>query len=166
MRNKDTAFTVLYSLTLSIKYKTLVSLMCNAERNYLSWWAYRPNRNDLPRNAVGEMMPVLLATTIAIPVSRKGNEKSIACDLSKFILRDVITISAWWLMRAATNPFQRPFCGNISNSQSILWRISDQATFFILDKKMFTRVPDYQCYLKLSDIHIHLTLRYAFNMYL
>jgi hypothetical protein len=68
--------------------------------------------SDLPKNAVGEMIPVLLATTIAIPVSRKGNEKSIACDLSKLILSDVITISAWWLTRAATNPFQRPFCGH------------------------------------------------------
>jgi len=70
------------------------------------------SRNDLPRNAVGEMMPVLLATTIAIPVSRNGKEKSIACDLSKLILRDVITISAWWLRRAATRPFHRPFCGH------------------------------------------------------
>ena len=72
------------------------------------------HRNDLPRNAVGEMMPVLLATTIAIPVSRNGNEKSIACDLSKLILRDVITMSAWWLRRAATRPFHRPFCRHMN----------------------------------------------------
>jgi hypothetical protein len=33
----------------------------------------------LPRNAVGEMMPVLLATKIAMPVSMKGIVKSATC---------------------------------------------------------------------------------------
>ena len=63
-----------------------------------------------PRKAVGDIIPVLLATTIAIPVSKKGSEKSMACARSKLIFNDVITRSALWLIRAATRPFQRPFC--------------------------------------------------------
>jgi hypothetical protein len=97
-------------------------------------------RNDLPRNAVGEMMPVLLATTIAIPVSRNGNEKSIACDLSKLILRDVITMSAWWLTRAATKPFQRPFCGH-KNIIMMLICGSDRRLGVSSDVKISTTLP-------------------------
>ena len=38
-----------------------------------------------PRNAVGDMMPVLLATTIAIPDSRNGAVKSTADSRSELI---------------------------------------------------------------------------------
>jgi hypothetical protein len=97
-------------------------------------------RNDLPRNAVGEIMPVLLATTIAIPVSRNGNEKSIASDLSELILRDVITMSAWWLSRAATRPFHRPFCGH-RNVIRMLNCGSDRRLVVSSDIETSTAVP-------------------------
>lgn len=93
--------------------------------------------NDSPRNAVGEIMPVLFATTIAIPVSRNGNEKSIACDLSKLILRDVITMSAWWLTRAATRPFHRPFCGHKNGTVAFICDSSGQLFGFVSDMQTF-----------------------------
>ena len=41
----------------------------------------------IPRNAVGEIIPVLLATTIAIPDSRNGTVKSTSLSLSELIWR-------------------------------------------------------------------------------
>ena len=43
------------------------------------------------KKAVGEMMPVLLATTIATPVSIKGTLKSTTASLSELIISDVST---------------------------------------------------------------------------
>ena len=45
------------------------------------------------RNAVGEMIPVRLATSIVIPVSRKGTEKSITFSLPELIFSEVMTRS-------------------------------------------------------------------------
>lgn len=43
------------------------------------------------RNAVGDMMPVRFATTIATPVSMKGTLKSTTDSRSEFIINDVRT---------------------------------------------------------------------------
>lgn len=67
-------------------------------------------QQDSPRKAVGEMMPVRLATTIAMPVSRKGTVKSSTSSLSELILMDVIIISAFPLMMAPGKPVHFPFC--------------------------------------------------------
>ena len=64
---------------------------------------------DAPRKAVGEMMPVLLATSIAIPVSMNGMVKSAAYSRSALIVKEVITISTRRLAKAPINPFHRPF---------------------------------------------------------
>ena len=47
----------------------------------------------LPKNAVGEMIPVRFATRIVVPNSRNGDVKSTAASLSAFTLRDVSTMS-------------------------------------------------------------------------
>ena len=47
------------------------------------------------RKAVGEMMPVRLATRMVIPVSRKGTEKSITLSRAELIFSDVITRSVY-----------------------------------------------------------------------
>lgn len=43
------------------------------------------------RKAVGDMMPVRFATTIATPVSIKGTLKSTTASRSEFIINDVNT---------------------------------------------------------------------------
>lgn len=48
----------------------------------------------IPKNAFGEMIPVRLATAIAIPVSKNGTVKSTNACRSEFILIEVTTISA------------------------------------------------------------------------
>ena len=63
----------------------------------------------LPKNAVGEIIPVLLATTMEVPLSRNGAVKSTTASLSAFILREVRTISNFLAMSAAINPFHFPF---------------------------------------------------------
>ncbi|MCP6116965.1 hypothetical protein NL387_27130, partial [Klebsiella pneumoniae] len=45
------------------------------------------------KKAVGEIMPVRLATTIATPVSINGTLKSTTASRSEFIIKDVKTIS-------------------------------------------------------------------------
>ena len=47
----------------------------------------------LPKNAVGEIMPVRFATTIDVPDSRNGAVKSTTDSLSALIFREVRTIS-------------------------------------------------------------------------
>jgi hypothetical protein len=55
------------------------------------------------------------------------------------ILSDVMTISARWLMRAATNPFQRPFCEHTvkstCSSERVLRHGSHQ-TFLMWSEKL------------------------------
>jgi len=65
--------------------------------------------NYSPKNAVGDIMPVLLATRIAIPVSMKGTVKSTTASLSELIISDVITISVFRLTSSAIRPFHFPF---------------------------------------------------------
>lgn len=55
-------------------------------------------------------MPVFFATTIVMPVSRKGTVKSTYACLSELILIEVTTISARELSNSATKPFHVPFC--------------------------------------------------------
>lgn len=43
------------------------------------------------RKAVGDMMPVRLATTMATPVSMKGTLKSTTASLSELMISDVST---------------------------------------------------------------------------
>lgn len=63
----------------------------------------------LPRNAVGEIIPVLLATIMAIPVSKKGTVKSTTASLSEFIISDVMTMSVFLFTKSAIRPFHLPF---------------------------------------------------------
>ena len=92
------------------------------------------------KKAVGEMIPVRFATTIAVPDSckqklnmrgisvlqncrissqtRKGAVKSTTDSLSAFILREVSTISNFLPRRAAISPFQAPFCNNTFNNNT------------------------------------------------
>jgi hypothetical protein len=46
---------------------------------------------------------------MAMPVSMKGTVKSTTASLSEFIIRDVITISVFRLIRSAMRPFHFPF---------------------------------------------------------
>lgn len=62
------------------------------------------------KKAFGDIIPVFLATTIVIPVSRKGTVKSTYACLSELILMEVTTISARELSNSATKPFHVPFC--------------------------------------------------------
>lgn len=61
------------------------------------------------KNAVGEIIPVRLFTTIAIPVSINGSLKSTTASRSALIINDVKTISTFRLTRSAINPFHLPF---------------------------------------------------------
>ncbi len=57
------------------------------------------------RNAVGDMMPVLFATRMVMPVSRYGTEKAMTRSRPEFILSEVITMSASPLISSETRPF-------------------------------------------------------------
>lgn len=61
------------------------------------------------KNAVGEIIPVRLLTTIAMPVSMNGSLKSTAASRSALIINDVNTISAFLLTKSAIKPFHFPF---------------------------------------------------------
>lgn len=63
-----------------------------------------------PRNAVGEMMPVLLATMIEVPVSINGIEKSTTDSRSELIIKAVRTISVFRFTKSAIRPFHFPCC--------------------------------------------------------
>ena len=94
------------------------------------------------RKAVGEMIPVRFATTMAVPDSwkqkvnmsgtedcsislhtKKGAVKSTTDSLSAFILREVSTMSNFLPSRAAISPFQAPFCNNIEQYNVILHQV-------------------------------------------
>ena len=64
---------------------------------------------ELPRKAVGDMIPVRLATNMEVPDSRKGTVKSTTASRSAFILREVRTMSNFLATSAAINPFHFPF---------------------------------------------------------
>ena len=57
---------------------------------------------------VGDIIPVLLLTSIVIPVSRNGTEKSMTLSRAQLILRLVITRSVSWRINSATSPFHEP----------------------------------------------------------
>lgn len=61
------------------------------------------------KNAVGEMIPVRLFTTMAMPVSINGSLKSTTASRSAFIINDVSTISALRFTKSAIKPFHLPF---------------------------------------------------------
>ena len=63
-----------------------------------TWTATRATMNQLvvskgSKKAVGEMIPVFLATKIVMPVSKKGTEKSITFSRPELIFSEVITMS-------------------------------------------------------------------------
>lgn len=60
------------------------------------------------KKAVGDIIPVRLLTTIAIPVSINGTLKSTAASRSALIMSDVNTMSVLRLTRSAINPFHLP----------------------------------------------------------
>ena len=60
----------------------------------------------LPRNAVGEIIPVLFETRIVVPDSRNGAVKSTAASRSALTLRDVRTMSNFLFTNSETRPFQ------------------------------------------------------------
>ena len=62
----------------------------------------------LPKKAVGEMMPVLLATTIAMPDSKKGVVKSTTVSRSALIFRADSTKSVLLLTNSHIRPFHEP----------------------------------------------------------
>lgn len=61
------------------------------------------------RKAVGEMMPVRLFTTIAMPVSMNGSLKSTTASRSALIISEVNTISVLRFTKSAIKPFHLPF---------------------------------------------------------
>ena len=61
-----------------------------------------------PKKAVGEMIPVFLATNMVIPVSKKGTEKSMTDWRPELIFIDVNTMSVSWFINSATSPFHFP----------------------------------------------------------
>lgn len=61
------------------------------------------------KNAVGEIIPVRLLTTIAMPVSMNGSLKSTTASLSALIINEVSTMSALLFNKSAINPFHLPF---------------------------------------------------------
>lgn len=61
------------------------------------------------KNAVGEMIPVRLLTTIAMPVSINGSLKSTTASRSAFIISDVRTMSALRFTKSEIKPFHFPF---------------------------------------------------------
>ena len=82
--------------------------------SYRSWWYFHIDPDDIlniysPKKAVGDIIPVLLATRIAIPVSMNGTVKSTTASLSELIISDVITISVFRLTSSAIRPFHFPF---------------------------------------------------------
>jgi hypothetical protein len=62
----------------------------------------------IPRKAVGEIIPVLLATRIVDPDSRKGAVKSTAASLSAFTLSEVSAMSNFFFTIASIRPFHLP----------------------------------------------------------
>ena len=60
------------------------------------------------KKAVGEMIPVFLATNMVIPVSKKGTEKSMTDCRPELIFIDVNTMSVSWFSNSATSPFHLP----------------------------------------------------------
>ena len=62
-----------------------------------------------PKKAVGEMIPVLLATKMVDPDSRNGAVKSTAASRSAFIFNEVKTISNCLSTNADMRPFHFPF---------------------------------------------------------
>ena len=62
---------------------------------------------DLP---VGEMIPVLRATRMVVPDSRKGDVKSTAASRSELTFNDVRTMSNFFSTNSAISPFHLPFC--------------------------------------------------------
>ena len=63
----------------------------------------------LPRKAVGDMIPVRLATNIDVPDSKNGAVKSTTASRSAFIFKEVRTMSNCFATSAAINPFHFPF---------------------------------------------------------
>ena len=61
------------------------------------------------------MIPVLLATRMAVPDSRNGAVKSMADSLSAFIFKELRTMSYFLETRACIRPFHLPFYKHNSN---------------------------------------------------
>lgn len=76
---------------------------------YTYYVSIRFYNTALPKKAVGEIIPVLFATTIAIPVSMYGTVKSTTASRSELIIKDVSTISVLRFTRSAMRPFHLPF---------------------------------------------------------
>lgn len=75
----------------------------------------------VPRKAVGEMIPVRLATRIVVPDSRNGEVKSTAASLSALTLRDVSTMSNFLATNSPMRPFHLPFCNYRPKNWFIFW---------------------------------------------
>lgn len=69
------------------------------------------------KNAVGEIIPVRLFTTIAMPVSINGSLKSTTASRSALIINDVNTISTLRLTSSAISPFHFP-CSSVPHLPS------------------------------------------------
>lgn len=72
-------------------------------------WRQLTDVSNGSKNAVGEIIPVRLLTTIAMPVSMNGSLKSTTASRSALIINDVSTISALRFIKSAINPFHFPF---------------------------------------------------------
>ena len=81
----------------------IVCVMCNVK-------ASKDFINYLPKNAVGDIIPVRLATKIAVPDSKKGEVKSTAASRSALTLSDVRTMSNFLDTSSPIRPFHFPFC--------------------------------------------------------
>ena len=88
----------------------------------------------LPKKAVGEMMPVLLATTIAMPDSKKGVVKSTTVSRSALIFRADSTKSVLLLTNSHIRPFHEPCYATKKKS------IFQYQTIFML-KTLTSKVP-------------------------
>ena len=91
----------------------IVCVMCNVK-------ASKDFRNYLPKNAVGDIIPVRLATKIAVPDSKKGEVKSTAASRSALTLSDVRTMSNFLDTSSPIRPFHFPFCEKKKKTHLIL----------------------------------------------
>ncbi len=92
-----------------------------------------------PRKAVGEMMPVLLATRMTMPVSMKGIVKSAACSRSALTVSDVMTMSTFLLASASIKPFHRPFCSRRKKSTEFISNLIGSRQRQIIEWKIVCR---------------------------
>ena len=91
----------------SRKYETVTTQsLTSLKTNYFS---HQKREKHLPKKAVGDIMPVRLATKMVVPDSKKGDVKSTAASLSALIFKEVRTMSNFFATNSPIKPFHLPF---------------------------------------------------------